>query len=168
MSRTARSFMCVASIVTVFAGSALMAQTASGNACALLTDSELASVLGGKAPLKPGSIGAVQTCSAEGPATSMLLRVFKRSGDPNGEREKAGVEKMKKMGVQIEGKEFADMTCMTIAAPASMPQLGYSTTCTLTKKAPMFAVIEIKAKSQTDMASIDKVRAVAEKMAARF
>lgn len=167
MSRTARWFMCIASMVTVF-GPVLPAQTAAGNPCGLVTDSELAPVLGGKAPLKSGSLGAVNTCSADGPAASMLLRVFKRSGDPNGEREKAGVEKMKKMGAQIEAKEFADMTCMTIVAPASLPQLGYNTTCTLTKKAPMFAVIEIKAKSQKDMASIDKVRAVAEKMATRF
>jgi hypothetical protein len=32
----------------------------------------------------------------------------------------------------------------------------------------MFAVIEVKAKSQKDMASMDKVRAVAEKMTTRF
>lgn len=168
MGRTGRWFMCIASMVMVCAGPTLMAQTAAGNACSLVTDSELAPLLGGKVPLKSGSIGAVQTCSADGAAVSMLLRVFKRSGDPNGEREKAGVENMKKMGAQIEAKEFADMTCMTIVASASVPQLGYTTTCTLTKKAPMFAVIEIKAKSQKDMASIDKVRTVAEKMATRF
>jgi hypothetical protein len=168
MNRIDRRFMFVASLVMVCAGPALPAQTAAGAACGLVTESDVAPVLGAKAPLKSGSVGAVQTCSADGPTASMLVRVFKRSGGPNDEREKAGVEQMKKMGAQIEGKEFGDMTCMTIVASASVPQLGYTTTCTLTKKAPMFAVIEIKAKSQKDMASMDKVRAVAEKMATRF
>jgi hypothetical protein len=57
---------------------------------------------------------------------------------------------------------------MTTVPPANLAQYGYGTTCTVTSKAPMFAVIEIKAKAQKDMVPMDKLRTIAVKMATRF
>ena len=46
--------------------------------------------------------------------------------------------------------------------------MGFGSTCTVTSKAPTFAVMEITAKTQKDMVPMEKLRAVAEKMASRF
>jgi hypothetical protein len=40
--------------------------------------------------------------------------------------------------------------------------------CTVMSKAPLFAVIEVKSKTQKDMIPMEKLRTVAEKMATRF
>ena len=46
--------------------------------------------------------------------------------------------------------------------------MGFGSTCTVTSKAPTFAVMEITAKTQNDMVPMEKLRAVAEKMASRY
>ena len=158
----------LASAATLSGTSGLVAQTITAKACNLVTESEVQSVLGAKVTLKNGAIGEVQTCSGEAPTATMMLRLFKRTGDPSGAKEKAGIDAIKKMGAQVDVKTAEGITCMTTVPPANLAQYGYGTTCTVTSKAPVFAVIEITAKAQKDMVPMDKLRTIAEKMATRF
>ena len=167
MNRAICTFL-LASAATLSDASGLAAQTTTGKACGLVTEPEIQSVLGEKVALKSGAIGDVQTCSGEAPAAAMTIRLFKRTGDPSGSKEKAGIDAIKKMGAQVDVKTAEGVTCMTTVPPANLAQYGYGTTCTVTSKAPMFAVIEIKAKAQKDMVPMDKLRTIAVKMATRF
>ncbi len=144
------------------------AQSPATGACALVTDSELETVLGSKVPLKADSIGDVQTCSGEAQNARVLLRLFTRTGDPSGKTEQAGIDEIKKMGVQVDTKTSGGVMCMTGVPPASMAAMGFGTTCTVISKAPRFAVIEVTAKTQANMVPMETLRAVAEKMAGRF
>jgi hypothetical protein len=145
-----------------------VAQAPVDKACGLVTDSELQSALGSKVTLKPGSIGDVQTCGGETQSARVLVRLFKRSSDPSGRAEQAGIDAIRKMGAQVDVKTAGGIMCMTAVPPANMAAMGFGTTCTVTSKAPTFAVIEITAKTQKDMVPMETLRAVAEKMATRF
>ena len=155
-------------VVIALTATASMAQAPANRACALVTDSELQSVLGSKVTLKAGSIGDVQTCGGQTPGVRVLLRFFKRNGAPSGNAEQAGIDAIKKMGAQVDVSSSGGIMCMTTVPPENMAAMGYGTTCTVTSKAPTFAVIEITAKTQRDMVPMDKLRSVAEKMASRF
>ena len=168
MNRAISTFFLLVSAATLSSASGLVAQTTTNKACGLVAESEVQSVLSAKVPLKNGAIGDVQTCSGETPTATMTIRLFRRMGDPAGAKEKAGIEAIKKMGAQVDVKTSGGVTCMTTVPPANMAQYGFSTSCTVTNKAPMFAVIEIQAKTQKDMAPMEKLRSVAEKMATRF
>jgi hypothetical protein len=72
------------------------------------------------------------------------------------------------LGAQVDVKTSGGIMCMTAVPPEKMAAMGFGTTCTVTSKAPTFAVIEITAKTQKDMVSMERLRAVAEKMASRF
>jgi hypothetical protein len=144
------------------------AQTTASKACSLVTDGEIEGALGSKVPLKPGSMGNVQTCSGQAPNATVLVRLFTRAGDPSGKTEQAGIDAIKKMGAQVEVKTAGGIMCMTTVPPANMAAMGFMTSCTVSSKAPTYAVIEITAKSQQAMVPLDKLRAVAEKMATRF
>lgn len=169
MIRPTRAIAVLFSIgVLAMPGRAGMAQGPANQACRLVTESELQSVLGGKVTLKAGSIGDVQTCSGETPGARVWLRFFKRTEDPSGKAEQAGVDALRKMGAKVVVKAAGGITCMTLVPPPSMASVGFGTTCTVTAKAPMFAVIEITAKTQKDMVPMEKLRAVAEKMRTRF
>ena len=170
MIRPARltSLLVPAIALIVVAAQNTAGQTPAGKACGLVTESELQSVLGGNVSLKGGSIGEVQMCSGQAQNATVMLRLFKRTTDPAGGAEKAGIDAVKKMGVQVEAKTVGGTMCTTMVPPANMAQMGFGTTCTVTSKAPMFAVIEITAKTQKDMVPMEKLRAVAEKMATRF
>jgi hypothetical protein len=85
--------------------------------------------------------------------------------DPTGKAEQAGIDAIRKMGAQVDVKTSNGIMCMPAVPLATM---GFGTTCTVTSKAPMFAVIEITAKTQMDMVPMEKLRAVAEKMTSRF
>jgi hypothetical protein len=113
-------------------------------------------------------IGEVQTCSARAQTASATVRVFKRTGDASGAKEQAGIDALKRMGGQVDVKSSGGITCVTMTPPANMPQMGYGTSCTVTNKAPMYSVIETRATSQKEMVPMDKLRAVAEKMAGRM
>ena len=169
MNRATTVFLLLSSAGTLIAtAQATTAQTPPGKACGLVTETEIQSVLGAKVTLKSGAIGDVQTCSGEASTATMTIRLFRRTGDPSGAKEKAGIEAIKKMGAQVDVKSSGGVTCMTTVPPANLAQYGFSTSCTVTNKAPMFAIIEIQAKTQKDMASMEKLRSVAEKMATRF
>lgn len=160
-------FVSAVALIGVAAWPAV-AQTPAGKACGLVTEPELQSLLGAKVTLKGGSLGDVQTCTGESPSAKVMLRLFKRVTDPSGEKEKAGIDALKKMGAQVDVKTAGGITCITTVPPANLVQYGFGTTCTVTSKAPMFAVIEITAKAQKDMVPMEKLRTVAEKMATRF
>ena len=155
-------------IVSAMAAQASMAQAPANKACGLVTESELQSALGSKVTLRAGSIGDVQTCGGEAQSARVLLRLFKRSTDATGNAEQAGIDVIRKMGAQVDVKTSGGIMCMTAVPPANLAAMGFGTTCTVTSKAPTFAVIEITAKTQKDMVPMEKLRAVAEKMASRF
>src|ERR1700674_3597944 len=138
-------------VVIAITAAASMAQAPGNKACALVTDSELQSALGSTVSLKAGSIGDVQTCGGETQGARVLLRFFKRSSDPSGNAEQAGIDAIRKMGAQVDVKTSGGITCMTAVPPGNMAAMGYGTTCTVTSKAPTFAVIEITAKTQKDI-----------------
>ena len=145
----------------------VVAQTPA-NACRLVNASELQAILGGAINLKSGAIGEVQVCSGEGQTGKVSVRVFKRTSGPSDTREQAGIEAVKKMGAQVDVTTSGGIMCMTVVPPAQMLAMGYGTTCTVMSKAPLYAVIEISAKTQKDMVPIDKLRPIAERMATRF
>jgi hypothetical protein len=141
---------------------------ADGNkACGLLTPSELESVLGARVSLSGGNAGDVELCTGQTPAARVMLRLFKRTSDPSGATEKAGIEAVRKMGAQVDVKTFGPITCSAAVPPANLAQHGFNTTCSVSKP-PMFAVVEVTAKSQKDMVPIDRLHPLAEKMAGRF
>ena len=169
MDRLMRALTAWFSIVVIamaVCGSVALAQT--NKACGLVTDAEIQSVLGSKVTMKAGSLATAQTCSGEAPTARVLVRLFTRTGDPSGKTEQAGIDALRKMGAQVEVQSAAGIGCMTATPPASMATMGFNTTCSVTAKSPTIAVIEITAKSQKDMVPMQKLRAVAEKMATRF
>jgi hypothetical protein len=142
---------------------------AQSKACSLVTPAELQAALGAqvsdlKGSSRPGM--NLDICQGETPAAKIMLRVAKRSGDGGG-MEVKGIEMMKKMGVQVEVKTFGPITCSTMTPPKNMEQYGFNTTCSVLK-AGQVAAIEVTAKQQKDMVSIDKLHPLAEKIAGRF
>ncbi len=149
------------------------AQT-NANACSLATTDELRAALGAKmvglllsaddlrAAL--GYPGGVSTCSGDTPAAAIGLRLTTGSG-PEG-AEAAGIEAAKKMGAQVEVKTDGPITCWT-TIPANLAQLGFKTTCSVSKNGSV-AAIEVIAWSRQDMVSIERLRSVAKKMTGRF
>jgi hypothetical protein len=137
-------------------------------ACALVTQSELEAVLGEKVTLKPGGMEKVLLCNGTTPKASVLLRVAtKRDGSGSGDAAKAGIEAARKMGAQVDVKTFGPMTCSTMVPPENLAAYGFNTTCSITKGASV-AAIEITAKTRADMVSIERLKALADKMAGRF
>jgi len=164
--RAMMMWFSIAVIAMAARGGVVLAQA--NQACGLVTAAELQSALGGAVTLKAGSLGTAQTCSGETPTATVLVRLFKRTGDPTGKTEQAGIDALRKMGAQVEVKATGGISCMTAAPPAKMAAMGFGTTCTVTIKSPTIAVIEITAKNQKDMVPMEKLRAVAEKMASRL
>ena len=167
-TRAARMLLSTAVVLVVVAGRVGMAQAPANRACGLVTDAEIQSALGSKVVLQAGSLGAVQTCAGQTESARVLVRFFMRTTDPSGNAEQAGIDAIRKMGAQVDVKASGGITCMTAVPPQNMVAMGFGTTCTVTSKAPMFAVIEVTAKTQKDMVPLEKLRPVAEKMASRF
>jgi hypothetical protein len=166
----ARGF-CVELVLSVTMGTLIAQASVASNdngACALVTEAELQSALSSKVTLQPLPTSDVQMCKGQGQSARVLIRTFTRSKDLAGNAEKAGIEAVKKMGAQVDVKTSGGITCMTVVPPPSKAALGYNTTCTVTSKAPNFAVIEVVAKTQQDMVPMERLRPVAEKMAGRL
>jgi hypothetical protein len=87
--------------------------------------------------------------------------------DRSGGKEKAGLEMMKNMGVQVDVKIFGSIVCSTLVPPSGKEQMGYNTTCTVSKGTAV-AGIEVTAKNKEGMVPIEKLHPLAEKMAGRF
>jgi len=139
---------------------------AQGKACSLATPQELQAALGVSVSLKGQSgPGGADLCAAQTPTVSVLLRLAKRTTSPGAEA--AGIEKAKQMGATVEVKTDGPITCSTLIPPKNLEQIGYNTTCSVLKNEQV-AAIEVTAKTQKDMASMDALRNVAQKMAGRF
>jgi len=79
-----------------------------------------------------------------------MLRLFKRTDDPPGAKEKAGIEAIRQTGAQVEVKTLGPITCTAVVPPPQLAEHGFGTTCSV-QKAPMLAVIEVTAKARKDM-----------------
>jgi hypothetical protein len=175
---TTRAFsrwMAVAVCAGAFAASAQAPVGAAGGdkACGLLTPSELQTVLGTTVSLSGGggmAAGGAEFCTGQTSTATVMLRLvtgLDPGRDRSGGTEKKGIEAVRKMGIQVDVKTFGPITCSTMAPPASLAQHGFNTTCTVIKPTAV-AGVEVTAKSQQDMVSIDRLHPLAEKMANRF
>jgi hypothetical protein len=145
------------------------AQIAAGKACELLTVAELQAVLGRGVKLAAGSFSDVATCRGEGQKGRVVLQLFKEANDPaSSEARKAGIDAVERIGMQVNTSTSGGITCTTMAPPAKLAHLGFTTTCTVVSKAPMYARVEIIAKTQNDMIQMDTLRELAMKMTDRF
>lgn len=137
---------------------------AAGDPCALLTPGELQQVVGQSVTGFKSSGPGI--CSAVSASYTVMLRLAERKGGAGAEEK--GIAVVKQMGGQVDVKTFGPMTCSTVVPPASMVQaMGFNTTCSILKGG-WVAAVEITAKAQKDVVSIEKLRPVAEKMAPRF
>ena len=136
-------------------------------ACSLATADELRAALGANVTglANQGAPASATLCAGQTPTASILLRLATRSGPPGAEA--AGLEAVKKMGAQVEVKTDGPITCSTMIPPKSLEQYGFNTTCSVVKNGRV-AAVEVTAKTQKDMVSIERLRTVAEKMAGRF
>ena len=163
---------CIVELALVGVLGAAFAAGAEDKACGLLTAAELESAVGGKVSGLSGSglTGAnAHICTGHTPTATVVLRMGTRSASDGKESGKAskGIEMVRKMGVQVDVKTFGPVTCSTMIPPKNLEQYGFNTTCSVVKGATV-AAIEVGAKAQKDMVSIDKLRPLAEKMASRF
>jgi hypothetical protein len=173
MTTRARSDWLVAAIGCWILQIPAVEAAGANKACGLVTPSELESVLGGNVRMNasvPMPDGKTEICTGQAPTTSVTLRLvtgLDPGRDRSGSKEKAGIELFKKMGAKVDVKIFGPITCSTIEPPGEQMEKGINTTCTVSKDAAV-AGIEVTAKRQKDMVSIDQLRPLAEKMAARF
>ena len=155
-------------VMTLFSAHANAAEA--NQACGLATPAEIESALGSSIVLNPMGGGKAEFCTGQVPNAKVVLRLasgLDPGRDRSGAKEKAGLEMMKKMGAQVEVKSLGPIVCSTVVPPAGKEQMGYNTTCTVSKDTAV-AGIEVTAKSQKDMVSIERLRPLAEKMAGRF
>jgi hypothetical protein len=133
-------------------------------ACGLLTPAEVEAALGAK--VSTFSERANGFCYASAPTVTVMLRVARKGGASG--REAKGIEMAKQMGAQVDVQKFGATTCSTLVPPASLVQaMGFNTTCSI-DKGDSVAAVEVTAKTQKDMVSIERLRPLAEKMTARF
>ena len=134
-------------------------------ACKLLTAAELEPVVGGKMRAFQGSSYRTgDMCAASSTVANVMLRLGKK------EQADAATKSMKmlrRMGARINVKTFGPITCSTITPPKDMQQYGFKTTCSVSKAAEI-AAVEVRAKNQKDMVSINALHTLADKMAGRF
>ena len=153
--------LAAAMFLGIAMGVASSAAVGAGNkACAMVTPAELEASLGRKVTLGAGSVmpGGVEVCSGSGSGLEVMIRVFKRTDDPSGEKEKAGIEALRKAGVKVEVQKFGPIGC------AVMESTSATTSCSAAKP-PLFAVIEVSGKEKIPM---ERLRPVAEKMMSRL
>ncbi len=138
-------------------------------ACALAAPDELEALLGAGISRLQGSepTPGLAMCTGQNAGVSVMLRVAQKRGSESDEAANRGIEMMRKMGAKVEVQSFGEVTCSTMVPPPNLAQHGYNTTCSLTRGGDV-AAIEVTAKAQKDMVSIDALRALAEKFADRF
>jgi hypothetical protein len=134
-------------------------------ACKLLTAAELEPVVGGKLFAFQGS--AYKTgdmCAASSTTVTLMLRLGKKE---QADAAAKSLEMLRRMGAIVNVKTFGPITCSTVTPPQHMQQYGFKTTCSVSKAAEV-AAIEVRAKNQKDMVSIDELHPLADKMTGRF
>lgn len=134
-------------------------------ACKLLTAAELEPVVGGKLLAFQGSVYRTgDMCAASSTIVTVMLRLGKKE---QADAAAKSVEMLRIMGAKINVKTFGPITCSTITPPKDMQQYGFKTTCSVSKAADI-AAVEVRAKNQKDMVSINALHTLADKMAGRF
>lgn len=164
--RTAKTLITVGLAVAL--GGSIWAQN---KACALVKPAELKAALGSKPPALtaqnfPGGEGT-STCTGLTSAGSMVLLRLASQANGIGETEASGIEGAKKMGFQVEVKQFGPVTCSTMIPGPTIAGHGFNTTCSVLKNGQV-AAIEVIAIGKENMVSMDKLQRVAEKMAERL
>ena len=146
------------SVVAVLPAGAL----AQNKACALATSAELEAAVGAKPlAMSPSTLPTgTEMCTGKAGTITVTIRYFKRATDPTGEKERAGIEAMKKMGAKVEVKKIGPASCVAIGM-----ERGFSSSCTVAKP-PFHAVIEVG--SPKDAVPVERLAPVAEKMLSRF
>jgi hypothetical protein len=96
-----------------------------------------------------------------------MLRLARGAPHPSGGKEAGGIAMAKKMGAQVDVKTFGPVTCSTMIPPKNLEEYGFNTTCSVVKNGQV-AAVEVTAKTQAEMVSIEKLRAVAERIAGRM
>jgi hypothetical protein len=142
-------------------------------ACSLVTSSEIEAVIGSSVTLNPSPslpVGKGEFCLGKWPDGKLMLRLvtgLDPERDRSGSKEKSGLEMMKNMGAQVDVKTFGPIVCSMLVPPSGKEQMGYNTTCTVSKDTAV-AGIEVTAKNKTSMIPIEKLHQLAEKMTGRF
>jgi hypothetical protein len=138
-------------------------------ACKLATADELQTALGTKVSgLANGSaLGDIYICSGQTATSRVMLRLARGTPDPSGRKEAEGIAVAKKMGAQVDVKTFGPVTCSTMIPPKNLEEHGFNTTCSVVKNGQV-AAVEVTAKTRAGMVSIEKLRAVAERIAGRM
>jgi len=148
--------------------------------CKLLTPGEIESALGGKLSAYTGSSpmsAAIPTCAGGVLSKRMSVMVMFAKGDakaaadpkwadPLGYLEQISRQSADSIKAKMEAKRFgSSILCTTLIPPKQGP---YSTQCMAVKKPTGMATITVLVTTQQDMASIDTLRPLAEKMLGRF
>lgn len=123
--------------------------------CRILKAGDLEPALGKVTLGGTTALPAGEMCAGKTATHSLVMRRFKRTNDPGGEKERAGLEAMKSAGMKVDVQKFGDVTCVAVEGQ------GRSSTSCSASKAPMYAVIEASGK---DALPIAKLRPVAEKL----
>ena len=134
-------------------------------ACKLLTSEELESVVGGKLLAFQGS--AYKTgdmCTASSTSVTVMLRLAKKE---QADAAAKSMDMLRSMGARVDVKTFGLITCSAVTPPKHMQQYGFKTSCSVSKGAEI-AAVEVRAKNQKDMVSIDVLHPLADKMTGRF
>ena len=137
------------------------------SACSLLQPSEIESALGGKAGnFTNNSMGKTSICNGQVGTRKVMIRVAERK-NANGNIEKSAVEMLRKQGWKIDIKQDGNITCSTAIPPDGSEHPGFNTTCSILSNGKVIAV-EVRSLSKAEMASMDAVRALAQKAASRL
>jgi hypothetical protein len=137
------------------------------SACSLLQSSEMESALGGKAGnFTDNSMGKTSICTGQVGTRKVMIRFAERK-NANGNIEKSAVEMLRKQGWKIDVKQDGNVTCSTAIPPAGSGHTGFNTTCSILSNGKVVAV-EVTSLSKAEMASMDVVRALAQKAASRL
>jgi len=144
----------------------IVVRAADNKACKLLTVAELEPLVGKLSAFSPQSLGTTDMCSATSPNAKVLLRSAQKRAS-SADAAAKGLEIAKKMGATVDVKTFGPIVCSTFIPPKGKEIAGFNTTCTVSK-GDTVAGVEVTAKSQKDMVSIDKLHPLADKMAGRL
>jgi hypothetical protein len=156
-------------IASLLLGPALVPASHAADACALLKPAEIGAALGGKAGAFAPSAAApgASFCRGQVGKFSVLVRIGTRKPGDTGEKEKKGIEMVRRMGAQVEVKTEGDLTCSKLSSPPQLAELGNSVTCTVIKAGNVVGV-EVSAAAAADLPAIGPVRSLANTAASRL
>jgi hypothetical protein len=148
--------------------------------CKLLTQSEIESALGGKLSAYSGDSpmsAAIPTCAGAVLPKRMSVMVMFSKGDaktaadprwadPLGYLEQISRQSADSIKAKMEAKRFgSSILCTTLIPPKQGP---HTTQCMAVKKPTGMATITVMVQTQQEMAPMETLRPLAEKMLGRF